>query len=163
MAPVGTSQSRVLCVPAARRSFPPRVILVPTDLEDSAEVALDYALSLANSVDARVYLVHALVAPFSSTSTAPWAVQRRVVDCARREARERLEAIGQRRNCGLDRLSVQVMLGDPCSAIVAAAEELDADLICIGAHRRRGLDWLLPHHLAAYVAEHSPVPLLVVH
>jgi nucleotide-binding universal stress UspA family protein len=52
--------------------------------------------------------------------------------------------------------------GDTGDAILEAAENLDADLIVLGSHSRRGLDKILMGSVAEKVLRHSKTPLFII-
>ena len=52
---------------------------------------------------------------------------------------------------------------DPRAAVLAAIEELSADLVVMGTHGRRGVTRLLVGSVAESVMRASPVPVMTVH
>ena len=50
----------------------------------------------------------------------------------------------------------------PYEGIIAAAEKVDADLIVIGSHGRRGIEGLLIGSQANKLLTHSKIPAVVV-
>ena len=52
--------------------------------------------------------------------------------------------------------------GEPRETILAVAKDLDADLIVIGTHGRRGLAHMLLGSVAEYIVRTSPQPVLTV-
>lgn len=63
---------------------------------------------------------------------------------------------------GLDRIAVYVTVGAPAERIVALASALDADLIVIGTHNRRGLDRMLLGSVAEAVVKRAPCGVFVL-
>ena len=55
-----------------------------------------------------------------------------------------------------------VIGGTPGEALIAAAQQRDADLIVLGSHGRRGLQRLFLGSVAEYVVRNAPLPVLVV-
>ena len=64
----------------------------------------------------------------------------------------------------LGRLSpkVEVRVGSPVAEIVAAADDLKADLLCVGTHGRTGLAHLILGSQAERIIRESPCPVLTV-
>jgi nucleotide-binding universal stress UspA family protein len=58
----------------------------------------------------------------------------------------------------------EVRVGTPATEIVAAAEDLKADLLCVSTHGRTGLAHLLLGSVAEKIVRHAPAscPVLVV-
>jgi nucleotide-binding universal stress UspA family protein len=54
-------------------------------------------------------------------------------------------------------------IGDPASAIHQAAVDVDADLIVVGTHGRRGMDKLLLGSVAQELVRSAHLPVLVAH
>ncbi|MGA2394480.1 MAG: universal stress protein [Candidatus Lustribacter sp.] len=56
----------------------------------------------------------------------------------------------------------RVNVGDPAEALIAAAEQQEADLIVVGSHGRHGLERLVLGSVAEGIVQRSPLPVLVV-
>jgi len=137
----------------------PKVILVPVDFSPNAEQALDYACELASKLGAAVHMVHAI-------TTLPAALQVALTEDivqnlvnAHTEALEKLAAARQGA-ASFGKATVEV--GDPRDTIVAAAKKIDADLIVMGTHGRRGLSRVVMGSVAEDVIRHAPCPVLTV-
>lgn len=57
---------------------------------------------------------------------------------------------------------VKVVAGNPAQKIIEYAEEIEADMIIVGSHGRKGLDKALFGSVADRVLRISPVPVLVI-
>jgi len=140
----------------------PRNILVPTDFSEGANVALAYAVELASSIDARIHLLNVISFPSLGTLELGAALSPGVledIESGNRHELERLAAHYQHR-CpfGPGRLEV----GDPRTVIDEMAEVIDADLIIMGTHGRRGLSRMLLGSVAESVVRSAPCPVLTV-
>src|SRR5260221_1798199 len=62
----------------------------------------------------------------------------------------------------LERIAVYVVTGDPASTIVALAQEVDASLIVVGTHGRKGISRLMLGSVAAKVVRDAPCGVYVV-
>jgi len=132
-------------------------ILVPTDLGDAAEHALDYALELARGTGGRVYLLHVVPLPaggFSELGALSREAEARLLEAHQRAVNALAEPRGA--------VAMLVRRGDPRDAIPEAAEGLDADLIVIATHGRRAISRLLLGSVAESVVRTAPCPVLTV-
>ncbi len=133
-------------------------ILVPIDFGQAAQGALDLALSLASSSDAKLTVFHAYTIPMPIYSEAAWAP----ADTLERESRKGLdEALAKTRKV-YPRAESVLVCGEPAQEIVAAAARGGVDLIVMGTHGRRGLPRVLLGSVAEKVVRLSPVPVLTV-
>ena len=147
---------------AEERSRPGTVrsILVAVDDSEPARWALDEAVRLAESLDARVSLVHVIdVAPvlaaeftFDDARNRPALVQ---------AARELLRGLAAR--VPAERLGEQILReGNAEKQIVAAAQDSCADLLVIGTHAHGLLGRVLLGSVAEAVVRHSICPVVTV-
>jgi nucleotide-binding universal stress UspA family protein len=135
-------------------------ILVPTDGSDGSERAIRHALGVASFFDAAVRVLYVvdvrLVELFPAdrrrdvlreSDSEGSAVPESVVERAEREG---IDAAGEVRD------------GVPSEVIAAYAEEVDADLVAMGAHRRSPPADRRLGSTAERVVERSPCPVLTV-
>jgi nucleotide-binding universal stress UspA family protein len=138
--------------------LPIRTILVPIDLSEESYRALEFALPLAKRFDATVHAVHVYegAQQLSSIATGP-------VLFSDSEIARRIEKEADRR-CGMGpkRSKCHIRSGKPLREIVAAAEELKADLIVIATHGTGGLKHLMLGSTAEKTVRYAPCPVLVV-
>lgn len=141
----------------------PRIILVPIDFSEASTAALDYAVDLAEDTDAKVFVLHTFELPtvgFPDAFIPPTAeLTGRIVEGARVGLDTTLARYAKRK------VPVKALLerGDAREVILAKAEELGADLICIGTHGRKGIARALIGSVAESVVRTSPIPVLTVH
>ena len=135
-------------------------ILIPTDFSEYSQHALKYAVALAQSFKAKLYVVHvwehAIVA--APTETFPTEI----LAGAERSVKERLNQLTQElRTKGID---VEPVFGSGIahSEIVKTAKELDVDLITLATHGRTGLRHLVFGSTAEKIIRLAPCPVLVV-
>ena len=128
-----------------------QTILVPIDGSPPSVAALEHALTLAQDYGAEVTALH--VATEEGTLTPlPDDVANRAMDAAIDDARIAL---------GDDRLIFRIVVGEPVTEIVEAAQ--DADLIVIGTHGRVGRIASILGSVAEGVVRNAPCPVLTVH
>ena len=136
----------------------PKVILVPIDFSPNAEQALDYASELAAKLGATVHMVHAIATLPSALQTALTEDMIQNLVNAHTEALEKLAA--NRQGASFGKATVEV--GDPRDVIAATVKKIDADLIVMGTHGRRGLSRVVMGSVAEDVIRHAPCPVLTV-
>lgn len=142
----------------------PQHILVAVDLNAVSEDALERALDLAQSLHARVSVVHAYAVPalrIADSDYIPSAEEAARVTSTHEKQLEALLAKHRR-----DGVTVEWHLRTgrpPAEEIVAAAEELGADLIVVGTHGRGPIGRALLGSVALDVLRTAKVPVLSVH
>lgn len=128
-------------------SAPFRTILCPIDFDELAGVAITWAAEMAEQNAAHLFVLHIspMVADF-------W--EEGVVSRLKKLARDRFEG----------KLNHQFILrnGGPANEILDAAVELNADLIVIPTHGRKGLKRLILGSVAEQVIRHSRIPVLSI-
>jgi nucleotide-binding universal stress UspA family protein len=134
----------------------PKHILVPIDFSPAAEQALDYACELAGKLGAVVHMVTAL-GPAGELPLSEKMVEELAI-----EHRKGLDELAGRRRDRVAFGASIVEAADPRDLILAAAQRVDADLIVMGTHGRRGMSRLLLGSVAEDVLRRAPCPVLVV-
>ena len=141
----------------------PRTILVPVDFGDASIAALDYAVALVEGADARIYVLNTFELPIvglpDGVVAATTELTSRIVNAAQKALDDTVERYAGRKVV----LTPLLKQGDAREVILAQAKELDADLICVGTHGRRGIARALIGSVAESVVRTSPVPVLTVH
>jgi nucleotide-binding universal stress UspA family protein len=138
---------------------PRYTILVAMAFDETDAPALQEAARLsALRPHSELHVVHSVVEESSVSATeglvevdgllqeAPKEMQRRI---------ESLQAAVPRRIVG------HVRIGTPARAIVQTAADIDADVIVVGTHQRRGLKKMVLGSVAAQVLQDAHCPLLV--
>jgi nucleotide-binding universal stress UspA family protein len=135
-------------------------ILIPTDFSAYSQHALKYAVALAQSFKAKLYVVHvwehAIVA--TPTETFPTDI---FVD-AENSAKDKLNQVTHElRTEGIDAEPV-FGSGTAHIEILKTAKELDVDLITLATHGRTGLSHLVFGSTAEKIIRLAPCPVLTV-
>jgi universal stress protein A len=136
----------------------PTNILVPTDFSPCAERALDYACALAVKLGARVHVVNAIDAAFPELSVSFTDV----IASLRQHNTAALDKLLAPRRARVVLGETRVVDGDPRDVILGMAGTVDADLIVIGTHGRRGLSRLILGSVAEDIVRRAPCPVLAV-
>ncbi|MBK5255683.1 MAG: universal stress protein [Vicinamibacteria bacterium] len=140
---------------------PPRNILVPIDFSESSEKAASAAAALSLKTGATVHLLHTYVIPVESVGLALAVSQQYIVQFVK-DSKEQLLALSARHCAGVPLGPVLVESGDPREVIIEKAKELNAELIVMGTHGRRGLSRALMGSVAESVVRTAYCSVLVV-
>ena len=140
---------------------PPKNILVPIDFSEPSEKAATAACALASKTGATVHLLHAYVIPVESVGIA-LTVSQNYVEQFVEESKAQLQELVAKLcpNASVGPLLVES--GDPREVIVHKAKELNAELIVMGTHGRRGLMHAIMGSVAESVARSAHCSVLVV-
>ena len=139
-----------------------RRILVPTDFTETSEHALDWALGVAAKVGATVTVMHSYEIPIISfpdgAIVATPDIASRIADASRAALDAAVKRVTGR---GVPLESV-LREGIAWEEINAVAESIDADLIVIGTHGRRGLARALLGSVAENVIRTANRPVVTI-
>jgi nucleotide-binding universal stress UspA family protein len=141
--------------------FPPRKLLVPTDLTETSRPAFQFARLWRAQFGGDVHVVHAQqfeLPPYFSSGQIQ--ILSRELKKAAKAAAEYLRK-DSAAALGFE-ARVSVVVKPPVVAILEAAEASDADLIVIGTHGRHGAERFWLGSVAERVLRESPKPILAV-
>lgn len=134
--------------------------LIPLDGSPVAASIVPFILEIAGPLDMQVVLVRVLV------PTPPLAVEGAVVlddtDKQRADAEAYLAGVAAELRAKGVRVTTTVRQGEAVDQILAAAQELDADLIAMTTHGRSGLSRLLFGSIAAAVLARAEIPVFLM-
>lgn len=139
----------------------PRRILCPTDFSSFSRHALAYAIALARPVGGEITLLHVLLLPLPSIDADDEPDWMPPEPSPRSELLQRLRRFAEPADAAGIATRLVLRDGIPGDEIVRAARSLEADLIVMGSHGRRGLDRLLGSH-AERVLREACGPVLLV-
>jgi len=156
---VRTCARPVMTVHAPRTVAGPfRHILVPTDLTEASQKALDAALDVARVDGAVVTLLHVWSLPTTGYAEALlWP--REGLQRAAQAALDTLLASTRKLHAKTEAILQQ---GSETTAILDAATKERCDLVVMGTHGRQGLPRLLFGSVAGEIVRLSPTPVLTV-
>jgi nucleotide-binding universal stress UspA family protein len=144
---------------------PIRRVLVATDFTTTSNAAIDWAVALAAPLGASVTVIHAFEIPVigfpdgALIATADMAAR---ISTAARAALDTTVEQQQRQGRGVPIEGV-LREGVAWEEIVAVADEIDADLVVIGTHGRRGIARALLGSVAENVIRTSSRPVTTIH
>mgnify|MGYP006272129111 CR=1 FL=1 len=134
-------------------------ILLPSDGSPAADVALDHALDVAATSDARL---HVLYVVDQSAVDGLVSGSELVAAALEREGTETIERLEQ---AAIDRgvdVVTNVLSGRPVQTILDYVTDNEIDLVVMGTHGRRGLDRFLLGSVTERVVRGADVSVLVV-
>ncbi|MBI1901147.1 MAG: universal stress protein [Planctomycetia bacterium] len=129
-------------------------ILLATDHRPASKEATATAARIAKAFGGRVFLLHVV----SDATPAPIVLpfRREIAESTQRGYLAQLEADD------VELAESTIVYGSPAARIVRKAEELDADLVVIGAGKRSEGDGFVAGPVAEAVMQHSRQPVLAV-
>jgi universal stress protein A len=137
-------------------------ILFPTDFSEAAEKAFESALSLADSHNAELILLHVVdqlhgFTHYEILALTPMEIVEKLV----KHAHENLQAMVDRAK---DRVTVTqtVREGKTWAVICDTADEENADVIVMASQGRTGLSHALIGSVAESVVRHANCPVMVI-
>ena len=147
-------------------------VLIALDYDPVAQKIAESGYALAKSMNAQVVLLHVVsdAAYYSSLNYSPMMgfdsfngfdiLQTGAVDELRKAAIVYLNKSKEHLND--DTIETIIKEGDFGDAIMDAAIEINADIIVMGSHGRRGLDKILLGSVAEKVLHHTTIPLFII-
>ena len=133
-------------------------ILVATDFSSCSQEALTYAVSLAQKLNATIFLTHIL-------EPIDYPVILTVMEWSESDlfkVRQKLDHMAEPfRQKGVP-IETHLLQGHVAETIVAEAKKMECNLIVIGTHGRTGMAHFFMGSVAELVLRASPVPVLTV-
>ncbi len=138
-------------------------ILFPTDFSEGAKNALPYAIDMAKTFGAKLYLMHVIydIATASGLHVPHTSVDQMYSEI-KTSAQKELERFGLKEREGLTDVEYSIKRGVPYEEILKFAKENNINLIVIGTHGRKGIDRVLFGSTAERVVRNSSCPVLTV-
>jgi nucleotide-binding universal stress UspA family protein len=140
-------------------------ILMATDFSPYSREALDYAVYLAQSLDAELHLLHVFEPPFFSHTGVSPSIQHEVQEWIgqnKKEASQTLQALAKEIQTQGVKVSTIFREGTPFLGILKSADEISAHLIILGTHGRTGLPHVLMGSVAERVVRKSSCPVMTI-
>jgi nucleotide-binding universal stress UspA family protein len=140
-------------------------ILVAMDFSETSEAALEYAIDLATTLPSKpkITIAHLYELP---VYTFPSGAMVATVDVATQimtGATEAADAMCRKHaNAGVE-LTPIVREGAAWEEVHKIADEIDADLVVIGTHGRRGISHALLGSVAEKIIRTATRPILTIH
>jgi len=133
--------------------------LVPTDFSADADYALEYAMTLASKLQAKLTLLH-VIEPFvvGSVESMPYSFLQDLED----KITQAMVPYHARVTAAGLACDYSIVHGVPFQVIIETAGTARVDLIIMGTHGRTGLRHVLLGSVAERVVRLAPCPVLVV-
>jgi nucleotide-binding universal stress UspA family protein len=142
-------------------------ILFPTDFSRCATQALDHALFLARRLDAKLHMIHAIVLHQEDPHNPafhfpdPSELQEKLARMAREKMNHVLRASSESRP-NLDVVKEELRGYSVADLILEYAGARDIDLIVMGTHGHRGLDYMFLGSVAQQVVHEASCPVYTI-
>jgi universal stress protein A len=142
--------------------MPTHHLLVPIDFSTYAERALDYAIRLARTLNARLTVLHVIQpVPMAGVDMGVALPETYLQELEEAVQGSMEDALARVTAAGLTGERV-VLYGVPFQEIVETAKARQVDLIVMGTHGRTGLMYVLLGSVAEKVVRLAPCSALVV-
>jgi nucleotide-binding universal stress UspA family protein len=136
-------------------------VLVPIDFSPYAEQALDYAIALAQKLQARATLLHVIQPPLvAGADMGVWPSPAFIEDLETAITSDMEGYLARVTAAGLEGELV-VVHGVPFQEILNTAKARQVDLIIMGTHGRTGLSHVFLGSVVEKVVRLAPCPVLV--
>jgi nucleotide-binding universal stress UspA family protein len=143
---------------------PKRPVLLATDFSAASERALDAAIEQARDRGAELVIAHVYPPPAKSAIDDVFVpgLSAEIEAATCDQAMRRLEPLLEKaRRAGASARAL-ALEGRPARLVVESAGDLNAALVVIGTHARRGVRRVLLGSVAAEIVAGSPCPVLTV-
>lgn len=140
-----------------------KTILFATDFSASSGHAFQYALSLAESFNGRLVIVHVINEPVDLRGFyVPHISFDKLEEEIEQGAQKMMEQFERKSLGDFKNFTSLVVPGIPHDEIIKRADSEGADLIVMGTHGRTGLDHVLFGSTAEKVVRKSLIPVMTI-
>jgi nucleotide-binding universal stress UspA family protein len=140
-----------------------RRILVPTDFTDTSERALDWAFALAARLGSSITVMHSYEIPIVGFPDGALVATADIATRMAEASRAGLDRTVAKRTSGTIAVDGVLREGVAWEEINKVADAIDADVIVIGTHGRKGLARALLGSVAENVVRTATRPVLTIH
>ena len=154
---IGHTDKQVLIVPE-NSQFDLSNILVATDGSTNSESALDHAYSVAKDNGSKLTAVKVVPSDEEMIALAPEHIRHMV-----EKSQGYLDSLEDKYGHNGMRLNTFVREGEPHDQITKLANDLNASLIIMGTHGRKGLSRLLMGSVTERTIGYANCPVMVIH
>ena len=140
-------------------------ILVPTDGSDTSKSAMQYAVELAKSFQAKIILVMVAddryldwMGPAYFSTSMLEEIEKNTLE----QAKKGLTDFWPSSLDASENITTLVIKGNPVDEIIDFAKREDIDMIVMGTHGRTGVSHMMIGSVAEKVVRLSPCPVLTV-
>ena len=140
-------------------AYPFKKILCPIDFDDNSVAALDTAAEMARQFDATIEVLH-VVPIIVQPGGSPIYVD--VYTAEEEASKAKLVDLAKTHLAGV-KYELKTTVAQPSAAILHAQKAVDADIIVMSTHGRRGLSHLFMGSVAERVVREAECPVLTIH
>jgi nucleotide-binding universal stress UspA family protein len=138
-------------------------ILFANDFSENSEHAFDYALTLAKKFEARLVIIHVINEPVDLRGFyVPHISFENLEKEIAESAEKMMEKFCRTKIRDFSKFETLVISGIPYEEIIKKASEINAGLIVLGTHGRKGLDHILFGSTAERVVRNAPCPVMSI-
>ena len=145
-------------------------VLIALDYDPTAQKVAETGYRLAKAMNARTVLLHVVADPtyYSSLNYSPIMGFDTFSNVVETDTTDKLITVAQnyldksKQYLGDETIETVVKNGDFGETILQTAKDLNADIIVMGTHSRRGLDKILMGSVAEKVLHRSLIPLFII-
>ena len=137
-----------------------QVIVAAVEFDSTADPVWSLAKAMAEGRDAKVHLAHVVRGSEGFARANPETMSK-VLEDGQNELQAWLAARISADNPFCNQLSLGIVLGKTPEALVQMATDVDADLLILGTHGRKGVERLVLGSVAAQVFRLAPCSVLV--
>ncbi len=135
-------------------------IIVPVDLQKNSENLIEFAINIAGKLEAKVCFIH-VVKPLDSYAGVVHPSWDQVEKELKDHAKEKIDNIITENTGKCAGCSGKVSYGDTVDHILAYCKEVQASMIIIGTHGKKGLEKILLGSVANEIIKQAPCPTLL--
>ena len=142
---------------------PFKKILFPVDLSDVSPKIAPWVLMVAEKFDAEIHLLFVArkFEHFASIYVVPGTIKNFEVEVIK-GAEMKIKEFTKIHLNEYSACKIKVVHGDPAQEILNYIPSEEIDLVVMGTHGRKGLDWILFGSVADNVIKMSPAPVLSI-
>jgi nucleotide-binding universal stress UspA family protein len=142
-----------------------KTLVVPTDFSSVSVNALNYAVDMAQSINAGIVLLHVYSVPVSFTDSPISQVATVSIEEIKRTSEERLEEMKNnviRITSGQVTVYTEARLGEAMEELEAVCKSVEPLAVVMGSHGTTGLERLIMGSTTLNVIRHLKYPVIVV-
>lgn len=142
-------------------------ILVPTDFSDYAKLALDFAVEIAQNVNAKVKLINVFEYPVATAYTTmdvsgPDPAEGEIAKQMMEQARQNLDKLVSNPDYSGVAFEKEVKIGNPFINISEELTNEEVDMVVMGSKGASGIEEVLIGSNTEKVVRHAPCPVICV-
>ena len=142
-----------------------KTLVVPTDFSSVSVNALNYAVDMAQAINAGLVLLHVYNVPVSFTEAPVAPVTTVSLEEVKRSSVERLEELKKNlviQTAGKIQIYSESRLGEPIEELEAICKSLDPMAVIMGSHGVTGFERMLMGSTTLNAIKHLKCPVIVI-